>query len=79
MASSCRSDAHAILRLDVATDVSASILAAEDTTHVTHVVDWSSGDFVMDLDKPVSTDGILRVGLAMNYLIVAQAKKDHHR
>ena len=49
----------------------------EDTTHVAHVMEWTSGDFVMDLDKPVFTDGILRVGLAVNDLIVAQVKKDH--
>jgi hypothetical protein len=32
----------------------------------------------MELDKPVFTDGILRIGYAMNDLIVAQVKKDHH-
>ncbi len=50
----------------------------EDTMHVAHVLESTSGDFVMDLDKAAFTDGILRVGLAMNDLIVAQVKKDHH-
>jgi len=49
----------------------------EDNTHVSHVLDWTTGDFVMDLDKTAFSDGILRVGLAMNDLIVAQVKKEH--
>jgi hypothetical protein len=62
-----------------AADVAGKITKVnEDTMHVSHVLEWSSGDFVMNLDKPVFTDGILRVGLAMNDLIVAQVKKDHH-
>lgn len=62
-----------------AADVAGKITKfGEDSTHVAHVLDWTSGDFVMDLDKPVFTDGILRVGFAMNDLIVAQVKKDHH-
>ena len=62
-----------------AADVAGTITKyGEDTTHVEHVMDWTSGDFVMDLDKPVFTDGILRVGRALNDVIVAQVKKDHH-
>jgi hypothetical protein len=63
----------------IAAEVAGKITkASEDTTHVAHTLDWSSADYIMELDKPVFTDGILRVGYAMNDLTVAQVKKDHH-
>jgi hypothetical protein len=61
-----------------AADVAGKITkASEDNYHVAHVSEFTTGDFVMELDKPVFTGGILRVGYAMNDLIVAQVKKEH--
>jgi hypothetical protein len=63
----------------LAADVAGKIVkASENNLHVAHVQDFTSADYVMDLDKPVFTDGILRVGYALNDVIVAQVKKDHH-
>jgi hypothetical protein len=62
-----------------AADVAGKITkASEDNLHVAHTLEFTTSDFVMELDKPVFTDGILRVGYAMNDLVVAQVKKDHH-
>ena len=54
------------------------IKANEYKMHVQHIEDFSSADFIMDLDKDAFSDGILRVGFALNDVIVAQVKKDHH-
>jgi hypothetical protein len=62
-----------------AADVAGTIAkAAEDDLHVHNVMDFKSANYVMTLDKTAFSDGILRVGLALNDLIVAQVKKDHH-
>lgn len=62
-----------------AADVAGKITKVnEQTIHIHNVRESTSGDFVMELDQPVFTDGILRVGYALNDLIVAQVKKDHH-
>jgi hypothetical protein len=63
----------------LAADVAGKIVkASENKLHVEHVSEFTSADYVMDFDKPVFTDGILRVGFALNDVIVAQVKKDHH-
>lgn len=62
-----------------AADVAGTIVkAGENDLHVHNIMDFKSGDYVMALDKTAFSDGILRVGLALNDLIVAQVKKDHH-
>lgn len=62
-----------------AADVAGTIVkASEDDMHVNHVLDSKSGNYVMTLDKTAFSDGVLRVGFALNDLIVAQVKKDHH-
>jgi hypothetical protein len=54
------------------------VKANEYNMHVHNIQDFSSADFIMDLDKTAFADGILRVGFALNDVIVAQVKKDHH-
>jgi len=62
-----------------AADVAGTIVkASEDDMHVNHVLDSKSANYVMTLDKTAFSDGVLRVGFALNDLIVAQVKKDHH-
>jgi len=62
-----------------AADIAGTIVkASEDDMHVNHVLDSKSGNYVMTLDKTAFSDGVLRVGFALNDLIVAQVKKDHH-
>jgi hypothetical protein len=62
-----------------AADVAGKIVkAAENDLNVHNIMDFKSGGYVMALDKTAFSDGILRVGLALNDLIVAQVKKDHH-
>lgn len=61
-----------------AADVAGTIVkAGENDLHVHNVMDFKSGDYVMTLDKTAFSDGVLRVGFALNDLIVAQVKKDH--
>lgn len=54
------------------------VKASEENMHVHNISDFTSADFVMELDKDAFADGILRVGFALNDVIVAQVKKDHH-
>ena len=48
---------------------------SEDKTTFSAVWETTSGDFVMTLDPTAFTDGILRVGYAVNGLILAEAAK----
>jgi hypothetical protein len=60
-----------------AADVAGTITkVSEDRTHVAHVFETGSDDYVMQLDQTVFSDGILRVGFAVNDLIVAEIKKE---
>jgi hypothetical protein len=59
-----------------AADVAGTITkASEDRTHVSHVFETRSEDYIMELDQKAFSDGILRVGFAVNDLIVAETKK----
>ena len=60
-----------------AADVAGKITkASEDRVHVNHVFETTTGDYIMDLDQTAFTDGILRVGFAINDMIVAEIKKE---
>jgi hypothetical protein len=60
-----------------AADVAGKITKVSgDETHVSHVLAWGSNDYVMDLDQTAFSDGILRVGFAINDMIVAEIKKE---
>jgi hypothetical protein len=60
-----------------AADVAGTITkVSEDRTHVSHVFETSSDDYIMSLDKTAFGDGILRVGFAVNDMIVAEIKKE---
>jgi hypothetical protein len=60
-----------------AADVAGKITKiSEDRTGVAHVFETSSDDYVMELDQTVFSDGILRVGFAVNDMIVAEIKKE---
>jgi hypothetical protein len=50
---------------------------SEDKTTVSGSWETTSGDFIMTLDPTAFSDGILRVGYAVNALIVAEAVKAH--
>jgi hypothetical protein len=59
-----------------AADVAGTIRkASEDRTTVSHVFETSSDDYIMTLDQTAFSDGVLRVGFAVNDLIVAEVKK----
>ncbi len=53
------------------------VKANEENMHVHNISDFTSADFVMELDQTAFSDAILRVGFALNDVIVAQVKKDH--
>jgi len=56
-----------------AADVAGKITrVSEDSTNVSHVFAWGSDDYTMQLDQTVFSDGILRVGFAVNDLIVRE-------
>lgn len=60
-----------------AADVAGKITtASEDRLHVNHVFETSTGNYIMDLDPTIFSDGILRVGFAVNDMIVAEIKKE---
>jgi hypothetical protein len=60
-----------------AADVAGTITkVSEDRVHVSHVFETSTDDFIMELDQTVFSDGILRVGFAVNDMIVAEIKKE---
>jgi hypothetical protein len=60
-----------------AADVAGKITkVSEDRTTVSHVFETSVDDYVMQLDATVFSDGILRVGFAVNDMIVAEIKKE---
>jgi hypothetical protein len=60
-----------------AADVAGKITkVSEDRTGVSHVFETTVDDYVMELDPTVFTDGILRVGFAVNDMIVAEIKKE---
>lgn len=60
-----------------AADVAGKITkVSEDRTGVAHVFQTGSDDYVMELDPAVFSDGILRVGFAVNDMIVAEIKKE---
>jgi hypothetical protein len=50
--------------------------ASEDRTTVSHVFETTSDDYIMKLDQTAFSDGILRVGFAVNDMIVAEIKKE---
>lgn len=54
------------------------VRVSEDKTHVAHVFETSSEDYVMNLDEAAFTDGILRVGFAVNDVMVKELVKEHH-
>lgn len=61
-----------------AADVAGTIsLASSDNMHVNHVLDFTSGNYVMVLDQTAFTDGILRVAFAVNSMIANEVKKEH--
>lgn len=51
---------------------------SEDKTTFSEAWQTTSGDFVMTLDPTAFTDGILRVGYAINGVIVSEVAKAHH-
>jgi hypothetical protein len=51
---------------------------SEDKFTVHDLMESTSGDFVMTLDPTIFSDGILRVGFAVNGLIVSELAKEHH-
>lgn len=51
---------------------------SEDKTTFSSAWQTTSGDFVMTLDPTAFSDGILRVGFAINGLIVSEVAKAHH-
>ena len=60
-----------------AADVAGKITKiSEDRTGVSHVFETGSDDYVMELDQTVFSDGVLRVGFAVNDMIVAEIKKE---
>jgi hypothetical protein len=60
-----------------AADVAGKIIrVSEERTHVSHVFETGSDDYVMALDQTAFSDGVLRVGFAINDLIVAEIKKE---
>jgi hypothetical protein len=60
-----------------AADVAGKITkVSEDVTHVNHAFEWGSDDYAMQLDQTAFSDGILRVGFAVNDMIVAEVKKE---
>jgi hypothetical protein len=60
-----------------AADVAGKITKiSEDRTGVSHVFETTVDDYVMELDPAVFTDGVLRVGFAVNDMIVAEVKKE---
>jgi hypothetical protein len=62
----------------LAADVAGTIRkVSEDKTTVSGSWETASGDYVMTLDPTAFSDGILRVGYAVNGLIVAEAVKAH--
>jgi hypothetical protein len=62
-----------------AADVTGTIKkVSEDKMTVHDLWETTSGDFVMTLDPTVFGDGILRVGFAVNGLIVSELAKEHH-
>ena len=62
-----------------AADVTGTIRkVSEDKTTFSESWQTTSGDFIMTLDPTAFSDGILRVGFAINGLIVSEAVKGHH-
>lgn len=60
-----------------AADVAGTIKkVSEDRTSVSHVFETTTDDYIMQLDPTAFSDGILRVGLAVNEMIVAEIKKE---
>jgi hypothetical protein len=60
-----------------AADVAGKITkVSEDRTTVSHVFETTVDDYVMQLDPTAFSDGILRVGFAVNDMIVAEIKKE---
>ena len=48
-----------------------------DRTHVNHIMDTTTDDYVMTLDETAFTDGILRVAFAVNDVLVKEIVKEH--
>jgi hypothetical protein len=60
-----------------AADVAGKITkVSEDRTTVSHVFETTADDYIMQLDPTAFSDGILRVGFAVNDMIVAEIKKE---
>lgn len=60
-----------------AADVAGTITRVSgDRTGVSHVFESTVDDYIMKLDQTVFSDGVLRVGFAVNDMIVAEIKKE---
>ena len=64
----------------MAAEVAGTIKKAskEETAHVNHVLEMKVSNYIMQLDQTAFSDGVLRVGFAVNDLILAEIKKESH-
>ncbi|MEO8379897.1 MAG: hypothetical protein ABI779_09580 [Acidobacteriota bacterium] len=53
-------------------------LVSEDNMQVSHVFATTRQDYIMTLNPTAFTDGILRVGHAVNEMLVKEIVKQHH-
>lgn len=61
-----------------ASEVTGTIaLASEDNLHVNHVISTTRADYVMTLNQTAFVDGVLRVGYALNDMLVKEIVKQH--